>query len=34
VESDLFQRIVTQALPPGPGPVPETNPGASKRAEQ
>jgi cytochrome o ubiquinol oxidase subunit II len=34
VEPDLFQKIVTQALPPGPGPVPETNPGASKRAEQ
>jgi cytochrome o ubiquinol oxidase subunit II len=33
VEPDLFQRIVSQALPPGPGPVDETNPGASKRAE-
>jgi cytochrome o ubiquinol oxidase subunit II len=34
VETDLFQKIVTQALPPGPGPVPETNPGASKQAGQ
>jgi cytochrome o ubiquinol oxidase subunit II len=33
IEPDLFQRIVSQALPPGPGPVEETNPGASKRAE-
>jgi cytochrome o ubiquinol oxidase subunit 2 len=33
VEPDLFQRIVSQALPPGPGPVEETNPGASRRAE-
>lgn len=34
VEPELFQKIVTQALPPGPGPVPETNPGAAKRAER
>jgi cytochrome o ubiquinol oxidase subunit II len=33
VEPDLFQKIVSQALPPGPGPVEETSPGASKRAE-
>jgi len=31
VEPDLFHKIVTQALPPGPGPVVETSPGASKR---
>jgi cytochrome o ubiquinol oxidase subunit 2 len=34
VEPSLFEKIVTQVLPPGPGPVPETNPGAAKRAEQ
>jgi cytochrome o ubiquinol oxidase subunit 2 len=34
VEPDLFQKIVTQVLPPGPGPVEETNPGAAKQAEQ
>jgi cytochrome o ubiquinol oxidase subunit II len=34
VEPDLFQKIVTQVLPPGPGPVPETNPGASKQGGQ
>ena len=33
VDPDLFQKIVQQALPPGPGPVEETNPGASKQAE-
>jgi cytochrome o ubiquinol oxidase subunit 2 len=33
VEPGLFDKIVTQALPPGPGPIEETNPGASKRAE-
>ena len=33
VDPDLFQKIVSQALPPGPGPVEETSPGASKRAE-
>jgi cytochrome o ubiquinol oxidase subunit II len=32
VDTDLFQRIVSQALSPGPSPVDETNPGASKRA--
>ena len=31
VEPDLFQKIVTQALPPGPGPVEEPSPGASRR---
>ena len=31
VEPDLFHKIVTQELPPGPGPVNETNPGASRR---
>ena len=34
VDPDLFEKIVTQALPPGPGPTDETNPGASKRAEK
>jgi cytochrome o ubiquinol oxidase subunit 2 len=34
VEPDLFQKVVTQALPPGPGPVVETSPGASKRGEK
>ena len=34
VEPELFQKIVTQLLPPGPGPVPETNPGQAKRAGQ
>jgi cytochrome o ubiquinol oxidase subunit II len=33
VEPGLFRKIVTQVLPPGPGPVPRTNPGASTRAE-
>ncbi len=32
VEDGLFHKIVTQVLPPGPGPTPETNPGAAKRA--
>jgi len=32
VEPDLFQKIMTQLLPPGPGPVPETNPGQAKQA--
>jgi cytochrome o ubiquinol oxidase subunit II len=31
VEPDLFHKVVTQALPPGPGPIVETSPGASKR---
>ena len=31
VDPDLFQKIVAQALPPGPGPVSETNPGQAKR---
>src|SRR6516162_8518068 len=34
VESDLFEKVVEQALPPGPGPVVETSPGASKRGEK
>jgi cytochrome o ubiquinol oxidase subunit 2 len=34
VEPDLFHKIVTQAIPPGPGPVNEVSPGASKRAEK
>jgi cytochrome o ubiquinol oxidase subunit II len=31
VDHDLFQKILTQVLPPGPGPVPETNPGEAAR---
>jgi len=31
VDDGLFGRILSQALPPGPGPIPETNPGAAKR---
>jgi len=31
VDPDMFEKIVTQVLPPGPGPVPETNPGSAKR---
>src|SRR5262245_31800980 len=34
VEPDLFDKIVMQTLPPGPGPVVETSPGASKRGEK
>ncbi len=34
VEPDLFQKIITQALPPGPGPDQDTNPGVSKQAEK
>jgi len=34
VEPGLFQKIVTLALPPGPGPIDEVSPGASKRAGQ
>jgi cytochrome o ubiquinol oxidase subunit II len=34
VDRDLFAHIVSQELPPGPGPPDETNPGASKRAEK
>jgi cytochrome o ubiquinol oxidase subunit 2 len=34
VEPDLFHKVVTQALPPGPGPIIETSPGASKRGEK
>ena len=30
VEPDLFRKIVQQVLPPGPGPIPETNPGQLK----
>jgi prolyl-tRNA synthetase len=32
VDDGLFDGILTQALPPGPGPIPETNPGAARRA--
>ena len=32
VDPGLFHRIVTQNLPPGPGPLVETNPGAARRA--
>ena len=34
VSPDLFQKIVSHALPPGPGPREETNPGARKQAEK
>jgi hypothetical protein len=34
VEPDLFHKVVMQALPPGPGPVVETSPGASKRGRK
>jgi cytochrome o ubiquinol oxidase subunit 2 len=34
VEPDLFHKIVAQGLPPSPGPVVETSPGASKRGER
>ena len=33
-DANLFQKIVSQALPPGPGPTSETNPGQSKQAEK
>jgi cytochrome o ubiquinol oxidase subunit 2 len=33
VDPDLFMHIVTQALPPGPGPARQTNPGAAAAAE-
>ena len=34
VDPDLFQKIVSQVLPPGPGPIDEISPGASRRAEK
>ena len=34
VDADLFEKIATQALPPGPGPIDEPSPGASRRAEK
>jgi cytochrome o ubiquinol oxidase subunit 2 len=34
VEPDLFHKVVMQTLPPGPGPVVETSPGASRRGEK
>jgi cytochrome o ubiquinol oxidase subunit II len=34
VEPDLFGKVVKQSLPPGPGPVVETSPGASKRGKK
>jgi cytochrome o ubiquinol oxidase subunit 2 len=33
VDGDLFDKIVSQALPPGPGPAPETNPGQAKSSQ-
>ena len=33
-EPDLFHKVVMQTLPPGPGPVVETSPGASRRGEK
>jgi cytochrome o ubiquinol oxidase subunit 2 len=33
VAPDLFKDIVTQAIPPGPGPARQTNPGAATTAE-
>jgi cytochrome o ubiquinol oxidase subunit 2 len=33
VDADLFSKVVTQALPPGPGPARQTNPGAPTTAE-
>jgi cytochrome o ubiquinol oxidase subunit II len=33
-DHDLFQQIVLQQLPPGPGPANQTNPGASKAVEK
>jgi cytochrome o ubiquinol oxidase subunit II len=34
VDPDLFNKVLTQALPPGPGPVEETNPGAAGLTEK
>ena len=34
VEPDLFHKIVTQVLPPGPGPIDEPSPGATERAAE
>ncbi|MBV8165187.1 MAG: ubiquinol oxidase subunit II [Alphaproteobacteria bacterium] len=34
VSPDLFHQIVSQTLPPGPGPLAETNPGAHKQPEK
>ncbi len=33
VDRDLYNKIVMQTLPPGPGPLPRTNPGAPASAE-
>lgn len=33
-DPDLFQQVVRQSLPPGPGPIEETNSGASTHAEK
>ncbi len=33
-DPDLFHNIITQKLPPGPGPAEQTNPGATKQAEK
>ena len=34
VDPDMFQKIVSQVLPPGPGPINEISPGAARRAEK
>src|SRR5262249_9520040 len=34
VEPDLFDKVVRQSLPPGPGPVVEASPGAARRGEK
>jgi cytochrome o ubiquinol oxidase subunit 2 len=34
VDAGLFDKITSLALPPGPGPLPETNPGSVKRGGQ
>ena len=31
VSDGLFEKVLNQTLPPGPGPIAETNPGALKR---
>src|SRR5215475_8284100 len=34
VEPDLFDKVVRQSLPPGPGPAVEASPGAARRGEK
>jgi cytochrome o ubiquinol oxidase subunit II len=34
VDAGMFDKIVTQVLPPGPGPIAETNPGSASRGGQ